>query len=894
MPFNPKRAWKRLQLRVWRRPEDDRDLADEVAFHLAEEERLRVEAGMRADDARASARRDFGNVARVIEITRSMRGLTALESVVQDLRFALRLLRRNRVFALFAIASLALGIGATTAIFSLFDAIVLRELPVREPGRLVTLSFTMASNRPNNSMPYPHFARMRDENQTLDGLFAWTRVPRTSVGFQGREDVASSLHVSGEYYSTLALKPALGRLLTRDDDHAGSEAAVLSHGYWQRRFGGSPVVGASISVNQVPFTIVGVESKGFAGVNVGSSSDVIIPLRARERFGGGSGIWNDAFATWIEIMGRVRADVTIERATEDLKLIFSQVNASAAQAAPSNAFAARVSREARLIVSPGARGGYSRLRAGYERWLQLLLMMLAAVMLLASLNVATLLLSRSESRRGEIATRLAIGAERWRIVRQLMTESLVIAGFSGALGMVLSWGLSQYLLRVALVSDGALTFDLTPDARAFAFTAIVSVLTSVMFGLLPALRATGGLRRSAGRETGAPRRRWLERTLVATQTALSLVLLVFAALFVRTLQNLWTQDPGYDRTNILMFSVDAGLAGKRGPDRASTYLSLLESLRALPGATSASVSAVAPVSTSFYFISSVERAGATEFPDGQRLRIAFNSTAPGYFETLRIPLLSGRDFDSRDVVGSPKVAIVSEKLAGRFTGNPIGQLLGTSDGEFEVIGVAKDNRYANVRDVPREVAYYPIFQSANIGYPPTFEIRYAGSAAEMLRLVRTAVASVDPGLTMFQVATLEARTRDSLARERLLAMLSTYVGGFALLLACIGLYGLMAYSVVQRTPELGLRLALGSRPSAIRRIVLKDSVMTVVTGATVGLGAAWLLVRLVRSQLYALEPTDPLAFAAATLLLLSIAAAAAYLPAWRASRINPVVALRQE
>ena len=360
MPFNPKRAWKRLQLRVWRRPEDDRDLADEVAFHLAEEERLRVEAGMPADEAHASARRDFGNVPRVIEITRSMRGLTALESVVQDLRFALRLLRRNRVFALFAIASLALGIGATTAIFSLFDAIVLRELPVREPGRLVTLSFAMSSNRPNNYMTYPHFARMRDGNQTLDGLFAWTRVARTSVGFQGREEVASSLRVSGEYYSTLALQPALGRLLTRDDDHAGSAAAVLSHGYWQRRFGGSPVVGASISVNQVPFTIVGVEPKGFAGVNVGLSSDVIIPLRAGERFGGGSAIWNDAFATWIEIMGRVRADVTIERATEDLKLIFAQVNASVAQAAPGNAFAARVSREARLIVTPGARGGLQR------------------------------------------------------------------------------------------------------------------------------------------------------------------------------------------------------------------------------------------------------------------------------------------------------------------------------------------------------------------------------------------------------------------------------------------------------------------------------------------------------------------------------------------------------
>ena len=593
-------------------------------------------------------------------------------------------------------------------------------------------------------------------------------------------------------------------------------------------------------------------------------------------------------------MGRVRSDTAIEQAAEDLKLIFAQVNTSAAQAAPRDAFAARVAREARLFVEPGTRGGQSGLRSNYERWLVLLLMMLGAVVLLASLNVATLLLSRSEARKVEIATRLAIGADRWRIVRQLMTESLVIAGLSGALGMLFSWWVSQYLLRMVLVSEGALPIDLTPDVRALAFTAIVSALTSVMFGLMPALRATRRLQHSAGRETGTPRRRLLERTLVASQTAVSLVLLVFAALFVRSLQNLWAQDPGYDRTNVVMFSVDAGLAGKKGPERTTTYVSILDALRRLPGTTNVSASVVEPVSTSFYLVSSVENAGRTEFPEGGRVRIAFNLTAPGYFELLRIPILAGRDFDARDRVGSPKVAIVSEKLAARFDGNPIGQVLRTSDGLAEVIGIIRDSRYANVKDAPRDVAYFPILQSANNGFPLTFEIRHSGSAAAMLLAIRTAVASVDPGLTVFNAATLEGRTRESLARERLLAMLSTYVGGFALLLACIGLYGLMMYSVVQRTPELGLRMALGSRPAAIRRLVLGDSVMTVLAGAAAGLGAAWWLVRFVRSQLFALEPTDPMAFAAATFVLISIAAAAAYLPAWRASRINPVIALRQE
>ena len=474
-----------------------------------------------------------------------------------------------------------------------------------------------------------------------------------------------------------------------------------------------------------------------------------------------------------------------------------------------------------------------------------------------------------------------------------MTDALLIAGFSGALGLLLAWWASQFLLRVALVTADTLPIDLTPDLRVVAFTTLVSAMTCVLFGLMPALRATAIARHAGGREHGAPRRRLLERTLVATQTALSLVLLVLAALFIRSLHNLWQQDPGYDRANILMFSVDAGLAGKRDAEGVRTYQSVLDELRVLPGVTTASASTVAPVSTTYYFASSIEKVGTTEFPANQ-LRFAFNSIAPGYFATLRIPLLAGRDFDFRDTVSSPKVGIISERLAARFTGNPIGQLVVTSDGSFEVVGVAKDSRYARVKDAPRDVVYLPMFQSSRIGVGPTFEIRYAGPVSDMVRSVRQAVAGVDASLTLFQVTTLEARTRDSLARERLLALLSSYVGGFAVLLACIGLYGLLMYSVVQRTPELGLRMALGSQAAAIRRIVLKDSVATVVAGAVAGLGAAWVLVRLVKTQLFALEPTDPVAFGAATLVLLSIAAAAAYVPAWRASRIDPVIALRRE
>ena len=462
------------------------------------------------------------------------------------------------------------------------------------------------------------------------------------------------------------------------------------------------------------------------------------------------------------------------------------------------------------------------------------------------------------------------------------------------MGLALSWWASLYLLRIALASDGTLPIDLSPDARAIGFAILMSVVTSVLFGLMPALRATARMTRSAGRGPRGPRKRWLERSLVGAQSALSLVLVVFAALFVRTLQNLWTLDPGYDRTNVVMFSIDAGLAGKRGAERTRTYQSVLDAVGAMPGATSVSASVVAPVSTSYYFGTLVTQAGATAFPDERRLEIADNLTAPGYFATLRIPLLTGRDFDARDRIGSPAVAIVSEQLAARFAGNPIGQRLVTADGEYDVIGVARDTRYANIRDAPRDVAYFAMLQSPNIGYAPTVVVRHAGSASDAVRSARAVVASVAEDLTLFQTTTLETRTRESLSRERLLALLSAYAGGFALLLACIGLYGLMMYGVTQRTPELGLRMALGSPPSAIRRIVLREGVATVLAGAVAGFGAAWILVRLVRTQLYAIEPTDPVAFAASILLLVTVAAAAAYLPAWRASRIDPVIALRQE
>lgn len=881
--------------RFLNRDAQEADLARELRAHLEAEVEDQLEAGLSHEEAQIAARRALGNDVRIREDTRAVWAWTALEALVQDIHFGIRLLRRNRTFALFSIASLALGIGATSAIFSLFNAIVLRQLPVKRPNQLVAFSFAMPGAEANSWLPYPHFERMRDENHTLEGIFAWNPIPRISVTFQGNTDVASGVYVTGDYHQMLGLKPTLGRLLSEDDDRPGSApVAVISDVFWRRRFGGSAsIVGASIAINQRPFTIIGVEPSGFFGVSVGSASDVSMAMHARDLLSDGEPLWNQAFSTWIGMMGRVREGVSRAEAEQDLNFIFRRVSAEAARSATEQ----RLAREANLRLDSGETGGVSGLRRGYERWLGLLLVMLGAVLLLASLNVATLLLARSEARRREMATRLALGAGRWRMVRQMLTESALIAGAGGVLGLLLAWWGSRTLLRIAISSVDSLPVDLTPDVRVIAFTLIVAALTCLLFGLLPALRTTSSEGTLSARGVVARKRRLLDRTLVASQVGLSFVLLLVAGLFLRSLQNLWVQDTGYDRNNVLMFSLDAGLAGKRGSEVPSTYQHVLDQLATIPGAHAVSVSSVRPVTDGYYFISSVTSLGGKDLPEDQPIRVAFNNVGPGYFGTLGIPLIAGRDFDRRDHETAPKVAIISEKLARHLSGNPVGQHITlTRRNVVAIVAVAKDIRYASIKDAPREVVYLPMLQSdaKSMWYAPTFEIRYSGALAEVERSVREAVVRVDPALTVLRSKTLEVQTQESLSRERLLAMLATYFAAFSLLLAGIGIYGLLMYTVIQRTPELGLRMALGAQAKGIRRAVMRESSVTVLGGLVLGCVVAGAAARLIRSQLFGLEPTDPAAVIAASSLLLALALCASYLPALRASRIDPMTALRQE
>jgi predicted permease len=885
--------WSRLRS-LWRntvhRRRADRDLDDEVqaVFDLTVEQHVRQ--GIDPVRARRLATAQFGRPDAITAQVRDIRAGAALDAWSQDFRHAFRLLRRSPVFTIFAVASLALGIGAVGAIFQLFDALVLRTLPVQEPGQMVVASYGGPNGRFNYSLPFPQFEEIRRRNTTLAGVFATYPFGRVNVAFGGQPDIAEGIYVTGDYYASLRLAPAAGRLLDADDDRSGVAVAVLGHRYWQRRFGGrSDVIGAAVSLNSIPFTVVGVEPATFAGTEVGRPYDISVPMRAREALAEEPPRWNAASASWIYVMARMKPGVTIVQAEQEMKTIFAQVSTAAA-ATPAQLTRAR---EHQLRLESGARGNASDLRDQYERWLRLLMAMLGAVLLLASLNVATLLLSRSDARQREMATRIALGAGRWRLVRQRLSETMVLAAAAGVLAFaVAAWG-GRTLLAVVTPSADRPPIELVPDWRLAVFTLSVAFAVCLIAGLLPSLRATTSIRLAASRQVGGGRqRRLLDRGLVAAQVALSLVLLVAAGLFVRTLENLWSQHPGYARQNVLMFSIDPRLAGKTGDGVRTTYHAVLESLKSVPGAESATVSAVRPVSDNYYFVDSFNAIGDKRLPPDQSVRVAYNNIAPGYFSTLGIPLTSGRDFDDRDRPGSSRVVIVSERLARHFAGSPLGQRLGSA----EVVGVVGDIRYGNVRDQPREVVYNPIFQQQGkeMWYSPTFEVRVAGLASNLIGPIRDAVARVDPALTLFRVWTLDRQTEDSFARERLLALLATYFGGFAVLLACIGLYGLMSYAVTQRTAEIGLRMALGAMPGSVRWLAVRESAWTVLAGALIGILGSYAGVRTVQSQLFGVEPRDPAVFAAATALLLVLAMAAAFFPARRATRIDPLVALRHE
>jgi predicted permease len=842
-------------------------------------------------------------------------GNVYMDTIGHDIRYAARTLRRSPGFTAVAVASLAIGIGANTAVFSLIDAAMLRPLPVDAPHELVVLGWRSpaGTQRPDvrisgwylrddngdglsSSYSPPAFRAIRAGNRSLSTLWAFAEIDRLNVSVDGAAELASGQAVSGNYYGALGVVAAAGRLIGEDDDRAGADpVVVLGHGYWQRRFGGGDVVGRTIGINGNPFTVIGIAAEGFTGTGqVGSNPDVSVPLAMHERVSTRAASLSDAGNWWLHLMGRLRPGVGLETAQADLDLVFHR--SVEADLFPDGVPAGITVPE--VDLQPGAQGMNDRRRT-LRQPLATTSVVVALLLVIACVNVANLLLARSGARRREIAVRLSIGASRWRLVRQLLAESVVLSLLAGGAGVLLAtWGRS--LLVGTLVPRDLWVGGVTTNARVLGFGVLVSLLTGIVFGLVPAWRASRpdlapALKQATGDAGGGGR--WLPKTLMVAQVAMSLPLLVAAGLFARTLANLQEQATGFDPEGVAILTIDPRLNGYDGRRQAAMYDEIRRRLAAIPGVAAATVTAYGPLSNRFSS-TTLKVPGYTP-AEGESPSTNYNLIGPGFFETFGIPLLLGRGITGEDREGGRMVAVINEALAERyFAGeSPLGKHLGIGrDGapdEYEVVGVAANVKYQRPHDPWHPVVHVAYAQHVDALGAMTLALRTSGDPSDAMVAARNVVREVDPNVPVRDVRTLSAQVAETVERERLFVRLSAFIGALALGLACIGLYGVLSASVMRRTREIGVRMALGARAFDIVRLVAAE-MRTVALGAALGILATYGLIGLLEGLLYGLAPTEPLTIAAATALLLAVAALAAYLPARRAVAVDPLVALRAD
>ena len=893
-------------------------LREEMELHLAEKvAELQVD-GMTPERARAEARRRFGNVGLKHEESREIWMTRFWSELAQDVRYGFRTMAANKAFSALAVLLLALGIGANTAIYSFMESILLRSLPVADPESLVVLNWHSPppfnaskqwvhvmhgvqglawpgdkGNMVSGMFPYGAFETLRQENPVFSTLFGYFSGLKHNLAVRGQASIASTEYVTGEYFRGLRVSPAAGRLIASEDDRPGAApVAVISFATSQNRFGGPPnAIGQPILVDNIPFTVIGVAPPEFFGVDPAEAPDLYLPLHANLLVDGAraAGMYGNENFYWIEMMGRLRPGVSVAQAQAALAPRFHQWVATTATTDGERA------KLPVLKLNPGA-GGLGSLRRRYSKPLYVLLMMVALILAITCSNIANLLLARGAARRREMAVRLSLGAGRFRVVRQLLTESVMLASLGGALGVLFAiWGMRSLTL---LLSHGQEKFTLHAELNwsVLVVTAALSVVCGLLFGLAPAIQSTRpdvmpALKDGRG---GGPRRR-TQHVLVVAQIAMSFLLLVAAGLFVRTLDKLHSVQLGYAREDILLFSLNARQSGHRAPEIATFYENLRQRFESIPGVSGATLSNSSIISAGQAggAYRGTIKIGAVTIQGAGVLAVG-----PRFLTTMQVPILAGREIDDRDQPGSTPVAVISERMARTYFGkeNPVGRRITFVDDkrDLEIAGVSANVRYGGLKG--EEESPMTVFTAARQFSPDrvTYALRTAGDPLRYVRSVHEIVRETDSRIPVTNVVTQAAEIDRTISQEGMFAKLCTGFAVLALLIACVGLYGTMSYNVARQVGEIGIRMALGAQRGAVVWMVLRRVLLLAAVGLAMSVPATLIASRLVKSFLFETQPNDPGTLALAGVVLVSAAILAGYGPARRASRIDPLAALRHE
>jgi predicted permease len=893
---------------LMRRQQFDADVKEEMRLHLELREQEQIQAGLSPREARQAASRRFGNATVLKEKSHMAWGWDWLESFVQDIAYGSRAMLRSPALTIVSLLSLALGIGANTAIFSLLNAVMLRSLPVRDPAQLILLGKGNTSGITDDFArtqlySYPFYRQMREQNQVFSDTAAIFSMTNDVHGFvEGRteSEPMSVQLVSGTYFTTLGVRAFVGRTLNDADDNSEGDhpVAVISYAWWKRSLARDPnILNRKLKLGATTYNIIGIAPPEFFGTKVGEAPDMWVPLSMVKEVPPNYGGYKDNFSESLLIMARLNPGISVSKATSDVNLLFRQILLGFPDAKLSQENLQKLDKT-KVPLTPMATG-LSSLRRQFSEPLQILMAVVALVLLIACANIANLLLARSTARSRELAVRQALGARRTRIIRQLITESLLLALAGGALGVALASVANRLLLRMVSGGLDTIPLDVSIDTGLLLFTLAVTIATALIFGTIPAFRGTrlqltDTLKAGRGPQ-GTSGKNPLAKTLVISQVALSLVLMVGAGLFLRSLVNLNHVDIGFNKENVLRLEIDSSSAEYTPgePREVALNQQIEERVSALPNVKAASFSAFTFHEGSWN--SNVVVPGMNIDED---INVKHNVVGVGYFATMQIPLLAGRNFSPSDTSSSQTVAIISEHTAKALfpLGNPIGRHYRLGDNKPEndviVIGVAKDVKFNDLAEEPVNLDYFPYTQHPwSFG---DFEVRYTGRFAAVAAAVQQTIHSIDRNLPITRVTTLDEQVARSITNQRLVAQLSAFFGLLAVFLSCIGIYGVMSYVVTRRTNEIGIRMSLGAGRSNMLWMVLREILILVSIGVVIGIPVTLAGDRLVSKMLFGLRPSDPVTLVGATTILLIVAAIAGYLPARRASLVDPMVALRYE